>query len=179
LEVKRGGIQVSPRGVLVNEYLQSVSNPSVYAAGDVAATPFALTPTAALEGEVAAENMLKGNTVKADYTGVPRVVFTVPPLASAGMLEDEVKEQGIVYESRFFNTSSWFSSQRLGLRHSGAKILIAKNSQRILGAHLLEHCAEEVINVFALAIRGNLTAQNLQKMVWAYPSVAYGIKYML
>jgi glutathione reductase (NADPH) len=179
LKLEQADIRSSPKGIIVNEYLQSVSNAAVYAAGDVANTPFALTPVASMEGAIVAENIVRGNIQKPDYRGIPQVVYTVPPLASAGMLEEDVKKQGIIYESRFFNTSSWFSSKRIGLRHSGAKVLIAKNSKRILGAHLFGHCAEEVINIFAMAIKGNLTVHNLERMVWTYPSSAYEIRYML
>jgi glutathione reductase (NADPH) len=179
LDLAKANIQASSRGIIVNEFLQSVSNPSVYAAGDAAATPFALTPVASMEGEIVAENILKGNTAKTDYAGVPQVVFTAPPLARAGMLEDDAKERRIIYESKFYNTSSWFSSKRTGLRHSGVKVLVAKNSRRILGAHLFGHHAEETINIFAMAIRGNITAPELEKMVWTYPSSAYEIRYML
>jgi glutathione reductase (NADPH) len=179
LKLEQANIKSSPKGIIVNEYLQSVSNAAVYAAGDVAATPFALTPVASMEGEIVAKNIIDGNLQKPDYRGIPQVVYTVPPLASVGMLEEDVKEQGIIYESRFFNTSSWFSSKRIGLRHSGAKVLIAKNSKRILGAHLFGHCAEEVINIFAMAIKGNLTVHNLERMVWTYPSSTYEIRYML
>ncbi|RJP25778.1 MAG: NAD(P)/FAD-dependent oxidoreductase [Candidatus Abyssobacteria bacterium SURF_5] len=179
LKLEQGHIEASPQGIAVNEYLQSISNDSVYAAGDVAASPFPLTPVAAMEGGIVAENILRGNTVKADYAGVPQVVFTIPPLASTGMLEDQARELGIVYESRFYETSSWFSSRRIGLKYSGAKVLIAKHSRRILGAHLFGHNADEVINIFSMAIRGNLTAHNLERMLWTYPSSTYEINYML
>jgi len=63
------GIEWDPlRGIKVNEYLQSVSNPAVYAAGDAAASAGPrLTPVAAYEGKIAAENLLKGNHRKPDY----------------------------------------------------------------------------------------------------------------
>jgi len=75
-------------GVKVNEYVQSISNPSAYAGGDAAATPGQpLTPVAAYEGDILAENLLSGNHHKANYEGTPSVVFTVPPLAAVGLHE--------------------------------------------------------------------------------------------
>jgi glutathione reductase (NADPH) len=83
------GIEWDPcRGVKVNEYLQSVSNPAVYAAGDAAASAGPpLTPVASYEGKIVAENLLGGNQRKPNYDGIPSVVFTVPPLASVGLQE--------------------------------------------------------------------------------------------
>jgi glutathione reductase (NADPH) len=80
------GIEYTRRGVKVNEYLQSVSNPSVYAAGDVAASRgLPLTPVASYDGAIVAKNLIKGNTMRTDYSGLPSVVFTIPPLVSVGM----------------------------------------------------------------------------------------------
>jgi glutathione reductase (NADPH) len=179
LELEKAGVESSPRGVLVNEHLQSVSNPSVYAAGDAAATPYPLTPIANLEGKIVARNILSGNTVRTDYRGVPSVVFTFPPLASVGFGEEELRRKGIEYENKFAETSSWFESRRIGLEDSGMKILAEKNSRRILGVHLLGHHAEEVINVFALAIRLGLTTDDLGQIPWVYPSSVSEMGYLV
>jgi glutathione reductase (NADPH) len=177
--LEKAGVESSPRGVLVNEHLQSVSNPSVYAAGDAAATPYPLTPIANLGGKIVARNILSGNTVKADYRGVPSVVFTFPPLASVGLGEEELRRTGIGYEKKFAETSTWFESRRIGLEDSGMKILAEKNSRRILGVHLLGHHAEEVINVFALAIRLGLTTDDLGQIPWVYPSSVSEMGYLI
>ena len=77
-----GNIQYTDGGIKVNEYLQSVSNPAVYAAGDVVADMgLPLTPVASYEGGIVANNLINGNTIKSNYTGLPSVVFTIPPLA--------------------------------------------------------------------------------------------------
>lgn len=76
-----GGIEYTHRGVKVNEYLQSVSNEAVYAAGDAAASRgLPLTPVASYDGAIAANNIIKGNTMKTNYDGLPSVVFTIPLL---------------------------------------------------------------------------------------------------
>jgi glutathione reductase (NADPH) len=83
-----GGIEYTRKGVKVNEYLQSVSNQAVYAAGDAAVSRgLPLTPVASYDGAIAANNIIKGNTMKTNYAGLPSVVFTIPPLASVGMQE--------------------------------------------------------------------------------------------
>jgi len=180
LDLEKGGIAREKEGVSVNEFLQSVSNPAVYAAGDAAASSgLPLTPVASAEGHVVASNMLKGNHRKPNYSGVPTVVFTVPPLASAGLQEDAARQQGLKFMVKHEDTSGWYSSRRVNLKHSGFKVLVEEDSHRILGAHLLGEHAEEVINLFALAIRSGLKADDLKTMIYAYPTSASDVSYMV
>jgi len=94
LNLESAGIQWDrKRGVKVNECLQT-SNPAVYAAGDAADTEGPpLTPVAGYEGVIVASNLLKGNRHKPDYTGIPTVVFTIPPLASVGLSQEQARQQ--------------------------------------------------------------------------------------
>src|SRR5258708_3187294 len=180
LELDRAGIASEKKGVSVNEFLQSVSNPAVYAAGDAAASSgLPLTPVASAEGHVVASNMLKGNHRKPNYSGVPTVVFTVPPLASAGLQEDVAREQGLKFKVKHEDTSGWYSSRRVNLKHSGYKVLVEEDTNRILGAHLFGEHAEEIINIFSLAIRCDLKAQDLKTLIYAYPSSASDVSYMI
>jgi glutathione reductase (NADPH) len=165
--------------VLVNEYLQSVSNPSVYAAGDAAAYGLPLTPVAGKEGYLVADNIVGTAKRKADFKAMPSVVFTLPPLATVGLREDEAKARGYDFAVKFADTSSWYSSRRINERFSGYKTLVEKGTGRILGAHLLGHNAEEVINLFAIAIAKNLTAGDLKNTICTYPTKSSDVQYMV
>ena len=179
LELAAAGITVERRGVVVNEYLQSVSNPAVYAAGDAAASGPPLTPVADHHSDVVATNLLEGNRRKVDYDGLASAVFTVPPLASTGLGEAAARAQGLRFRVRREDTSRWLSSQRAGETTSGSKILVEEDSGRILGAHLFGPHADEVINVFALAIRLRARAEDLEHVLYAYPTVSSDIPYMI
>ena len=179
LDLGKAGVKAERKGVTVNSYMQSVSNPKVYAAGDASASGLPLTPVAGMEGDVAAQNMLKGNKVKADYISVPSVVFTTPPLASVGINEDAAKKLGLNYKTNYQDTSKWYTSKRIGLKYSGSKVLIDKKTDRILGDHLLGHGAEEVINLFAMAIKLKLKSKDMKNMIWAYPTTSSDIGYMV
>jgi glutathione reductase (NADPH) len=180
LDLTAAGVKYDKHGVVVNEYLQSVSNPAVYAAGDAAASGGPpLTPVAGYEGEVVAANLLKGNHRKPNYLAVPSVVFTVPPLAAVGLSEQSAREQGLQFRTNHQKTSGWYSSRRIGEECSGFKVLVEEGSGRIIGAHLLGPHAEEVINLFALAIRSGLTATDITEMMLAYPTHASDISYMV
>ena len=168
------------RGVRVNEYLQSATNPAVYAAGDAAdSSPLHLTPVASLEGGVVAHNLLHGNTQTPNYAGIPTVVYTIPSLARVGLLESEAREQGLRFQARYEDTSAWYSSRRVGLTYTGSKTLLEDVTGRILGAHVLGHNADEVINLFGLATRAGLPASALKEMPYAYPTSSSDVSYMV
>jgi glutathione reductase (NADPH) len=180
LDLDAGGVKYSRDGITVNEYLQSVSNPKVYAAGDCADSKGPpLTPVASYEGRVVAANLLEGNHTRAEYVAVPSVVFTIPPLARAGVDEDEARRQQLRFTVRYEETAEWHSSRRVGEQHSAFKVFVEDGTDRILGAHLLGPHADETINLFALAMRAGIPARQLRQMLWAYPTQASDIAYML
>ena len=175
LDLDTGGVVVDERGIAVNQYLQSVSNPSVYVAGDVNARGKPLSPVATMEGRAAARNMIHGNTDAPDYTAVPSVVFVTPLLASVGLREDQATKHGITFVTHKKETSEWYSHLRVGITSAGYVILTEETSGKIIGAHILGYNADEVINVFALAIKTGMTLADLQSVAWAYPTGVYDI----
>jgi len=180
LDLEAGGVARTPAGVSVNAYLQSVSNPAVYAAGDaVDSGGFPLTPVAGMQGAIVASNLLKGNHGTPNYAGIPSVVFTTPPLARVGLTEEAAHAEGLRVATKREDTSDWYTSRRVGLRHTGFKTLVEEGSGRILGAHLLGAHAEEVINLFGLAIRAGIRASDLKHTVFAYPTSASDLSSML
>ncbi len=181
LELDRGGVTITQRGaVAVNDYLQSVGNEAVYAAGDVAGTVHpALTPVSSEHGHVVAENLLHGNTRRPDLTEVPSVVFTIPPLAKVGLTEDQARAQGVRFTVLSEDASTWYSTRRTGESHAASKVLVEETTGRILGAHLFGPNAAEVINVFAIAIRAGMTAEQVKATTFAYPTGASDVSYMV
>jgi glutathione reductase (NADPH) len=175
LDLESGDVSVDERGILINQHLQSISNPSVYVAGDANARGKPLSPIARLDGRMAARNMIQGNTLKTDYSTVPGVVFTSPLLASVGLGEEEAMKRStgtIVHKQE---TSDWYSNRRVGIKYSGYKILTDEQSGKIIGAHLLGYNVDETINLFALAMRAGLKLNDLQDMAWAYPTGSYDV----
>ncbi len=180
LNLEQGGIEYTTRGVVVNDYLQSVSNPAVYAAGDAAATKgMPLTPVAVADGHVVSSNLLRGNQRTPDYTGTPSVVFTVPALARTGLNEEEAREKDLKFTVNFQKTEGWYSSRRTNEKHTAFKVLVDADTGRILGAHLLGSHAGEVINLFALAIRHHLTATDIKQTIFVHPAESSDISYMV
>jgi glutathione reductase (NADPH) len=179
LDLEAGGVQRGERGVAVNEYLQSVTNPGVYAVGDACEAPFQLATVADMQAGVAAKNIIHGNLLRPDYQGVPSVVFTQPPLAGVGMTEEQALQAGEKFRINRGSMKEWPSSRRIGQQYAYYKVLIQEGSGRILGAHLLGHNAGEAINIFALALKFGLSNSDLKKVLWAYPTHVSDLKYMI
>jgi glutathione reductase (NADPH) len=179
LDLAAAGVDHGKRGVIVNEYLQSVSNPAVYAGGDAAASGPSLTPKADHDAGVLATNLLEGNRRTVNYEGIASAVFTIPPLASTGLTEEAARAAGLKFRTNWQDSSGWFNTRRVGETASGFKVLIEEGTNRILGAHLLGPHAAEAINLFAVAIRLKIPATELQQVIFAYPTYGSDIRFML
>lgn len=130
-----------------------------------------LTPVAVSEAKVAASNMLNGTTTTPDYTGIPTAVFTVPELVRVGLLEAEANDQGNNLAVRYSDTSSRYSSYRIGESTAAAKILIDRASDQVVGAHLFGPDYGEIANTFGLAIKLGLATRQLKSATAAYPTL--------
>jgi glutathione reductase (NADPH) len=179
LDLEAGGIAAEQGRLKLNEYLQSVSNPAVYAAGDAAQRGPPLTPVSSHDAKVVAANLLEGNHHRPDYRGVPSVAFTIPPIAAVGLSEREARAQGLKFRTKSQKASDWFTARQAAQKAYGFKVLVEEGTGRILGAHLLGPHVDEVINLFALAIRQGVTAEALQTTIFAYPTGASDIGYMV
>jgi glutathione reductase (NADPH) len=179
LNLTAAEVEVEKGRLVLNEFLQSKSNPSVYAAGDATGTGPALTPVSSYEGKIVVANLLEGNHRKPDYHGIPSTAFTLPPIARVGLSEEEAKAQGLKVRINSQHTPTWFANRRVRETTAGYKVLVEEGSERILGAHLLGPHADEVINLFALVIRQRLTARAIKETMFAYPTGASDIGYMV
>jgi glutathione reductase (NADPH) len=179
LDLEAAGVKRERRGVVVNEFLQSVSNPAVYAGGDAAASGPQLTPKADHDAAVLTTNLLEGNRRRPSYEGIASAVFTLPPLASAGLTEVAARAAGLAFRTSRHDTSGWFHTRRVGETTSGAKVLVEEGTDRILGAHLLGPQADEVINLFAMAIRLRIPAAQMKEVIYAYPTYGSDVRFLV
>jgi glutathione reductase (NADPH) len=170
LDLPAANVQFGPRGVVVNDHLQSVSNPRVYAGGDAAATGPPLSPVARLHSQIVADNLLGRGTRQPDYRSTPSVVFTEPPVAKVGLSEAEARDRGLDVIVQLHDLAGWFDARRTNLKHTMAKSLVDRHTGAIVGVHLIGNHAEDLINMFALAIEANLTVDQFKAPIYAFPS---------
>jgi glutathione reductase (NADPH) len=179
LNLSAANVATEKGRLVLNDYMQSVSNPAVYAAGDAAGIGPPLTPVSSHDAKVVAANLLNGNQHKPDYRGVPSVAFTLPPIAAVGMSEQQAEKSGLRYRVKSELTPTWFTARRVAEPIYGYKTLVEEETGCILGAHMVGPHVDETINIFSLAIRHGLTADDLKSTMFAYPTGASDIGYML
>ena len=179
LNLSAANVAVVDGKLQLNDFLQSASNPIVYAAGDAAAKGPPLTPVSSHDAKVAAGNILEGPRGKPDYRGVPSVAFTLPPIAAVGLSESAARAQAPNLRVKSARVPHWYTARRVAESIYGYKTLVDEDSGRILGAHLVGPHADEVINLFALAVRHDLTVDDLKSTMFAYPTGASDVGSML
>jgi len=172
------GIEANGRGVVVDSSLRSTGHPHVWAVGDAAALGLPLTPVGTKQGAIAAANIL-GGSEQFDGTVTPSVAFTDPPLASVGMPAEDALADPARFEVLEHDTGDWFTQERLAMTHGGARIVIDRATDRILGAHVLGVNADELINVFALAMHLGATRAAVKEGLWSYPTAVSDLNYLL
>lgn len=179
LNLEATGVEYDKRrGVLVDEHLRSTSNPDVYAAGDAAASGPPLSPVAGVQGGIVADNLLGKERKQPSYLSTPSVIFSTPVAAKVGYMESEAKDKGIEFDAVNTDLSGWFDSKRLGQKYAKSKVLVEKGTGKIVGAHLIGNHAEDLINIFSLAVEHGLTAEQLKVPIFAFPTASDDMRYM-
>uniref|UniRef100_A0A8C5HQM4 Dihydrolipoyl dehydrogenase n=1 Tax=Gouania willdenowi TaxID=441366 RepID=A0A8C5HQM4_GOUWI len=164
------GIELDNRGrIPVNNRFQT-KVPSIYAIGDVVAGPM-LAHKVEDEGIICVEGIADG-TVHIDYNCVPSVIYTHPQVAWVGKTEEQIKEEGIPYRVGKFpfatNTKAETNADTDGL----VKILSHKETDRMLGAHILGSGAREVINEATLAMEHGSSCEDIARVCHTHPTVS-------
>ncbi len=172
---EEAGVKLGKRGeILVNDLLLT-HNPFVYAAGDVTGRDM-FVYVAAYGSMLAAENALTnaGRTYETSY--IPRITFTDPQIASAGLTEDQAREQG--YEVKVSNLPMVHVPRALAARDTRGLIKLVSNAatDQLLGAHILAPEAGEMIQTAVLAIRFGITVRELRETMFPYLTNAEGLK---
>jgi len=179
LNLSKGKVAYSKKGITVNQFLQNTTNTSVYACGDVSNKGLPLTPLSGLEASVVAENILNENAKEFEVPLIPSAVFTLPNLASVGLSEEEAKRKYKNVVINYESVPEWYNAKRINATGYAYKIISNKRTKRILGAHLLSPEAAETINLFAMAIQQRMTTEQMKKTIFTYPTWANDIKSML
>merc|ERR1712055_919071 len=168
------GLELDDRGrIPVNSRFQSVL-PNIYAIGDCIAGPM-LAHKAEDEAIVAVEGMVGGH-VHIDYNCVPSVVYTHPEVAWVGKTEEDLKSEGVEYSVGKFPFAANSRAKTNNDSDGFVKILSCKNTDKILGCHIIGPNAGEMIAEGVLAMEYGATAEDVARVCHAHPTMSEAFK---
>lgn len=163
VELGRGG------EIVVDDYSQTAV-PSVYAIGDVT-DRVNLTPVAIREGMAFVETVFKDNPTPVDHKLVPSAVFTQPEFGTVGLTEDEAREQEPVhvYCTSFRPMRTAFAGQPYRVL---MKLVVSRDTDRVLGCHIVAPGAGEMIQLAGVAIKMGATKADFDRTVAVHPTMS-------
>lgn len=173
------GVIVHREGrIEIDEHLRSRSNPDVYVCGDAVWNSPQLSPIATYEGGVVGRNIVDGPKHRPDYGHIPACLYSIPAVASVGLTEAKARERGLGVKVHLNNMQDWLTARTYAETVAWSKIIVDA-TDRIVGAHVVGHAGEELIHIFALAMKHAITASQLADMVYGFPTFSADIRNML
>lgn len=174
LGLKNANVALDNSGaVMIDEHMRTnVAN--IFAAGDCTNQP-QFVYVAAAAGTRAAINMLGGD-MRLDLSRVPAVVFTDPQVATVGLCEKQAEQRGIDTASRTLSLENVPRALANFDTRGFIKIIAEKASGRLLGVQALAAEAGEIISAASLALRQGMTVDELAAEMFAYLTMAEGLK---
>ena len=179
LDLAAGNVRLADGRIELDDYMRSVSNPSVHVCGDALWSAPQLSPVATYGGRLVGRNIIEGPIAKPDYSCIPSCVFTVPALASVGLTEAKARESGRAIKVDTHDMRDWLSSRTFNEKVAWAKVISEQSGGRILGAHMVGHGGEELIHLFAFAMKFGITTSDIRDTVYAFPTHANDVKSMV
>jgi len=173
LGLENAGVSLNENGfILVDDY-QATNVEGVYAVGDVTGR-LALTPVAIAAGRRLSDRLFGGMSDRhLDYTNVPTVVFTHPPVGTIGLTETKARElygdQVRAYTSTFAPLSDAVSAQK---SEAQIKLLTKGEEETVIGIHLFGPASDEMLQGFAVAVRMGATKKDFDDTVAIHPTSA-------
>lgn len=161
------GLSYSKQGIKVNGHLQT-DVPNIYACGDVADTGIAKLVTVAIHQSKYLAKELLGQADEITYPVVPAVAYTIPRIATVGV-PAYIATQSDEYEVHRIRYGRSYSLELKNDTTAEAKVIVDKDLQ-IVGAEIYAADAENVANMFAFIINKKITLEELDEMIYAFPS---------
>lgn len=173
LGLENASVQYSPKGIEVDEYLQT-SAKHIYGAGDVLGSKRYIH-TALLESRTAAHNLLHKQRIAIDYAAMPNVTFTFPGIASVGLTEDDCVKRDLNIKKSLAPLNMIARSNTSDFRDGFVK-LIADKTGVLIGATVVAPHAGEMIHELTLAIKHRMTAADVASTPHAFLSWSEAVR---
>ena len=171
LGLERAGVKLDYEGAVVVDSYSCSSAPNIYAVGDCT-DRMQLTPVAIAEGQAVAETLFSGNPKTPDYDNVPTAVFSQPTIGTVGLTEAQARERYRaidIYKSTFRPLKHTLSGRD---EHSFMKLVVDRETDRVLGCHMVGDAAGEIIQGLAIALKCSATKAQFDATIGIHPTAA-------
>ncbi|MDD6583251.1 MAG: dihydrolipoyl dehydrogenase [Bacteroidales bacterium] len=173
LGLEEYGVEVERTKVVVDDFYRTNCE-GIYAIGDIVHGP-ALAHVASHEAEICVEKIAGLNPQPLDYTNIPGCTYTTPEIASVGMTEKKALEAGKELRIGKFPFTASGKATASGSRDGMVKIIFDKNTDEILGCHLIGENVTEMISGMVLARAQHVKGQNIIHAVHPHPTLSEAI----
>ncbi len=174
LGLEAAGVALDKRGTVIVDAHFATSVPGVFAIGDLIRGPM-LAHKAEEEGIACVERIVTGHG-HVNYDAIPNVVYTAPEIASVGRSEEELKAASIPYRKGAFPFLANGRARALGHTEGRVKILAHKETDRVLGVHILGPRAGDLIAECAAAIEFGASSEDIARTCHAHPTLSEVVK---
>jgi len=174
LGLENAGVEMDGKLVKVNHNFQT-NVPNIYAIGDIIHGPM-LAHKAEDEGVLVSEFLATGKAPHIDYNNVPSVVYTYPEVAWVGRTEESLKEEGRAYRKGKFLFAANSRAKANGEEGGFVKVLSDKETDELLGVHIVNGIGGELIAEACLAIEYGATTEDLARTCHAHPTQSEALK---
>jgi glutathione reductase (NADPH) len=173
LDLKQAGVAVDDCNFVVTDAFQNTNVPGLYAIGDVTGRA-ALTPVAIASGRRLSDRLFGNQTDRRlEYSMIPTVVFTHPPIGTVGASEAEARAQyGDAVKVYVADFTPMYHALTTRKTHTDMKLVCVGPEQRIVGCHIIGTGADEILQGFAVAIRMGATKRDFDDTVAIHPTSA-------
>jgi glutathione reductase (NADPH) len=173
LDLGKAGVAVDDCEFVVTDAFQNTNVPGVYAIGDVTGRA-ALTPVAIAAGRRLSDRLFDAKPERhLQYSMIPTVVFTHPPIGTVGASEAEARAQyGDAVKVYVADFTPMYHALTARKTHTDMKLVCVGPEQRIIGCHIIGAGADEMLQGFAVAIRMGATKQDFDDTVAIHPTSA-------
>jgi mercuric reductase len=175
LALENAEVATNERGQVEIDPTLRTTNPRVFAAGDVTAAP-QFVYVAAHMGATAAQNALENGERTIDYSALPRITFTSPQIAAAGLTDEQANEQGIDCSCRTLSLEHVPRALVERDTRGIVKLVIERASRRVIGATVVAEGAGDVILAAVYAIQFGLTIDQIGETWAPYLTMSEGFK---
>lgn len=168
--LEEAGVELAKNGAIIVDEFSKTSVDSIYAIGDVI-DRVQLTPVALAEGMALVRTLYEGKPTSMSYENIPSAVFSTPPIGSVGLTEEDARRDHNIeiYQSSFKPMKHTLSGRN---ERSVMKLIVDKDTDKVLGAHMMGVDAPEILQGIGIAVKAGATKSDFDATIGIHPTGA-------